>query len=470
MTATARRSGVFLLGAAMLAVAVGAGASTKPQIVFAAVIAVLGVAALAAPAGAWVICAVIAALTFKGLSALGVLPSVATFVDLPLSWGALFIALVKRRPKSRFLRRHMRWLAALALAVLLAFAFHRSQVLRPLVYLMLLGEPFAIVAALMADPPSPRVRLALERVVLGLVLVQIPIVFFELAKVGSQDHLQGTLYGAGAGAHVISAVLVVGAIYVLAGGAMRVPRVWRLLIAGVLLAIPFLADAKQVVVALPAVVLASSWRVGRAQFVLRAVLAAGSLAALLTLAPASSTAARYLRENANGHGGKQATALFLWHTMDADPSSVAFGMGPAETVSRAAFLTLPGASNSESAFNALGLTPAAIPLQAQAVATSADQGSTPNSSESGESSLLGVFGDLGVFGALTYAGLLLSLFLRLRHESSPEGVAAACGFALFIPLGLVFDWWEQPPFGVMLGVLAGLSLSALSGRASAVRA
>ena len=39
------------------------------------------------------------------------------------------------------------------------------------------------------------------------------------------------------------------------------------------------------------------------------------------------------------------------------------------------------------------------------------------------------------------------------------GVAAAAGFAMFIVLGLVFDWWEQPPFGVFLGVLAGLSLA-----------
>jgi hypothetical protein len=26
-------------------------------------------------------------------------------------------------------------------------------------------------------------------------------------------------------------------------------------------------------------------------------------------------------------------------------------------------------------------------------------------------------------------------------------------------LGLVFDWWEQPPFGILVGVLAGLALA-----------
>ena len=76
------------------------------------------------------------------------------------------------------------------------------------------------------------------------------------------------------------------------------------------------------------------------------------------------------------------------------------------------------------------------------------------------SSTLGVFGDLGIFGLSAYVGLLVSLFLGLRREVSPEGKAAAAGFALFMVLGLVFDWWEQPPFGVVLGVLAGLALTA----------
>ena len=51
----------------------------------------------------------------------------------------------------------------------------------------------------------------------------------------------------------------------------------------------------------------------------------------------------------------------------------------------------------------------------------------------------------------------------VRENGSPEGTAAAAGFAMFMMLGLVFDWWEQPPFGVFLGVLAGLALTARDG-------
>jgi hypothetical protein len=75
------------------------------------------------------------------------------------------------------------------------------------------------------------------------------------------------------------------------------------------------------------------------------------------------------------------------------------------------------------------------------------------------SSALGVFGDLGVAGLVAFVGLLSSVFLAVRTTSSPEGAAAAAGFAMFAVLGLVFDWWEQPPFSIVLGVLAGLALS-----------
>ena len=46
----------------------------------------------------------------------------------------------------------------------------------------------------------------------------------------------------------------------------------------------------------------------------------------------------------------------------------------------------------------------------------------------------------------------------------------AAGFAMFAVLGVVFDWWEQPPFSVFLAVLAGLALTEpnQSGRAGAV--
>jgi hypothetical protein len=446
------------VGAAFGSVALGFGIAMNLQVSFILVIAFVGVAALAAPAGAWVICALVAAMTFRGLVEVNALPSVATFVDLPLAWGALAVGLLKQGAKSPLFAWLMRWLGILCLAMALAWAFNPSEVLRPVLYLALLAEPFVILGALLADPPSARMRRALERTVLVLLMVQLPVVAMQLATYGPSDQIQGTLYGAGAGAHVISAVAVVGAVWMLTARVARdtLGGARFVVIAGLLL-IPFVADAKQVILAMPVMVLATSWHGNRGGFVLRGALVAAAVVALLTLVPASKTAERFIEENQQGQGGKQAAAVLLWGKVDGDPAAVVFGQGPAETVSRAAFMTTPLFLGTDSPLADLGLKPATLATEAQNTAVAVSGGGT--SFDSGTSSALGVLGDLGVFGLLAYLGLLFGLVMRLRRETSAEGIAAASGLALFIVLGLVFDWWEQPPLGVTIGVLAGLSLS-----------
>jgi len=446
-------------GAAGASIALGAGIALNLQVSFLLVIAFVGVAALAAPAGAWVLCALVAALTFRGLVELNALPSVATFIDLPLAWGALAVGLLKRQERSPLLARHLRWLAALGLAVVLAWAFHPSEVLRPVLYLALLGEPFAIVGALLADPPSPRLRRALEQTLLALLLVQIPLAALQLATLGPFDHIQGTLYGAGAGAHVISAVCVVGAIWILAGGygrealgAARLPVVCGLLV------IPFLADAKQVILAMPAVLLAWTWGSSRAMSLGRIAPVAASMVVLFSLAAPARTVERYFDQSAQGGGGKEATARFVWQGARTDPQSLAFGKGPAETVSRAAYMTTPLFGRADSPLTVLDLKPAEFAIGAESAALTASGGGT--SFNSGASSALGVLGDLGILGLLAFVGALMSLFVLVRRQTSADGVAGAAGLALFLVLGLIYDWWEQPPFGVVLGVLAGLALTA----------
>ena len=147
--------------------------------------------------------------------------------------------------------------------------------------------------------------------------------------------------------------------------------------------------------------------------------------------------------------------MFVWEKLDDEPASIAFGRGPAETVSRAAFLTTPSTGSS---LADLGLEPAPIAVEAARGARDVSGGAR-TSFDIGISSMIGVLGDLGIVGIAAYCGLLLSLMLRLRRERSPEGVAAAAGFALFLVLGVVVDWWEQPPFGVFIATLAGLALT-----------
>ena len=176
-----RYHGLPLLVSALLAVALGFGLTFNQQLSLVALVVIVGVAASAAPTSSWVAAALIAALTFRGLVELGLLPSVATLLDLPLAWGALVVAALKRRGDRGSATILLRWLAALGGAIIVAWLFHPSEVLRPLLYLALLGEPFAIVGAMCLDPPTPRARRMLERLVLALLLIQIPIAAFQFA-------------------------------------------------------------------------------------------------------------------------------------------------------------------------------------------------------------------------------------------------------------------------------------------------
>jgi hypothetical protein len=348
----------------------------------------------------------------------------------------------------------MWWIVILAAAVVVSWAFSNTELVRPVLYLALLAEPFVLIGALVLDPPSPGARKLLVGTALGLLLLQIPIAFWQAITLGLGDHVQGTLYGAGAGHHTISAVVMIGAIWI---ALMKQPRFLLRYAAVVpLAAIPFLADAKQVVLALPAVLLVGRWR-SLGDLALRIVAVAGAVTALVLLAPHGQSAVRFIDQTRSGEGGKQQAADVVWNAAKSDPATIVFGQGPAQTVSRAAFMTTDFLLRPDSPLRVFDLRPAEIALQAQAAAE--EVSGLGSSFNSGLSSALGVFGDLGVAGLIAYAGLLISVILALRRTRSPEGVAAAAGFAMFAILGVIFDWWEQPPFSVYLAVLAGLALT-----------
>ena len=102
---------------------------------------------------------------------------------------------------------------------------------------------------------------------------------------------------------------VVGAIWVL----LTLPRTLavRLAIAVPLLLIPFLADAKQVVLAAPAMVIAGNWR-GKRDVAIRVSAVAVAVVALLTVVPAGDTARKFIERSRDGQGGKEAAAATVF--------------------------------------------------------------------------------------------------------------------------------------------------------------
>ncbi len=444
--------------AAGLACVLGALISQEPQLAVLVVACVLGLSAFSAPTAAWVAVAVVSAATARGLVTVGVLPSIGTFLDMPLAWGALAVALLRQSGIGPSERRVLGLLTALGVVIAVSAAFDHSELARPVVFYALLGQPLALIAALVIDPPSPRQRHHLEMVLVGILAVQIPIAYIQFAKAGTPgDSVQGTLTGAGAGHHVMSGIVAVGAIWL----ATRRPigRYLSILLAALLIPIPFMADAKQVIFALPAILLILRWR-DLPQAVVRTAAVIGAIAALVLFFPAGRTAVGFLDSAEQDRGGKGTTFALVWNASRHDPVSVLVGQGPAETVTRSAYMTTDLLLRSGSPLRALGLAPASLAEDAWSASVSASTHSGGGTSfNTGLSSMIGVLGDIGVLGLGVYVLFWLTCVQLLLRHARPNVDAALSGIAILGVLGFVFDWWEQPPFTVFVATLVGLGLT-----------
>ncbi len=465
-----RRLPVLELAAIATAAAVGAALSVDVGVALALWIAVMGLFALTIPATYWVVTAVVSAVLLRGLITLGVLPTLMTFVDIPLAWGALIVALLSTRSVGQVARRIIIPFGSLVVAIAVSWFFHPSELLRPVLYLLLLGEPFVLVLAMVLDPPSPRAAAVTKRVLIACVAIQVPIGFLQFASFGTGggegnlDHVQGTLFGAGAGHVAMATILVIGAIWLLSD--RRIPTVFRVAFAAPLFLLVFFADAKQVLFALPATLVALRFRGHVGQAIVKLTAVATVLFVLVTIYPAGRVALSFIQGASEDRGGKLAVAEMVVSRVKEDPTTLAFGTGPATTVSRASFMTTDLFLRGDSPLRVLGLRPSEFALQANERALQTSTG--VSSFNSATSSALGVLGDIGIVGAFAYLSLLLTMIVQLRRVVSPIAAAAAAGWGLFTVLGFVFDWWEQPPLAVFLGALSGLALAAPSSERSIV--
>lgn len=438
------------------ALVMGALVARQPQLAVISLCMLLAIPAVNAPTAYWVGATLVAALTLKGVSTLGLLPSVAALIDIPLAWGSLFVALLHVRALSREQRLLVILLLSLLVITIMSSAFSGFDVIRGVLFLGLLGQPLAVATALIVDRPTPTERRVLERLLLGLLVVQIPITYLQFSLYGPSDNIKGSLWGAGAGHHVISGVIALGCVWIAV--AAPISRKVKLLLILLLAPIPFLADAKQVILALPAVLLVTRWKNIKDVFARFSIVVIAVLTLLIAF-PAGKVALNYLDDARHGRTSKQHTASFVVQKMEHNPASAVFGQGPAETVSRAAFMTTDDLLSADSPLRTLGVTPARVATEAQALGI-VRLGGEVSSFESGLSSAIGILGDIGVAGLACYLGFWFVLLSYARRAGS-QGTAAASGIALLLGLGLVFDWWEQPPFTVFVGVLVGLAASAV---------
>jgi hypothetical protein len=444
-----------------------------------AVAGLLGVIALLfVPGWVWVAAAIISALLSRTLVSFGLLPNVAQFADFGfVTAGLAAVALRRAGPWTAGSRRLAAPLAALLVVIWTSSLMHGTGHLRALVVFMLWAEPFALLLILVLEPPPERHRRTLLACFGLLVVLQVPFALWQAATKGLGDPVQGTLIGSGAGAHLMAGVTTLGALALMNWGYGRSFQwgvVATLGAVPLILLLPVLADAKQIVFALPA---AAVVLVALTRKVTRKVAISGALAAVLAYlvlqVPQGGSAVNFLDRAGSGKSGKLVGFEVALGETRKYWANWVFGLGPAQGLSRAAFLTTivgndaavttsgrvtRAAQNAKGPLQRLGLAPATVPVLAQDKARRVASGTSFNSPMS---SALGVFSDIGILGSAVLAWLLISVGAALVHAREHWlARAALAGWAVSIPLAFTFDWWEEPPFMLPLALLTGLALTA----------
>lgn len=403
--------------------------------------------ALAAPTPAWVGASILLAVGGRALVPLGI-PDALALGALPLAWVAFGLGAYRYRGNP-IADRVALGTAALIGLIGASTLINLDDPARAPLYLALLVTPFALVAALVFDPPDAVWRRRLTLLLAGLIIAQIPFALWQTYSFGISDFVQGTFINSKVGAHTTAGISLLGAIwFALQGGLTR----GRVAVIVMLLFVPLLAAANQVIFALPLALIGVAM-VSNRRLAIAASLGTGLLLALLLLPGWNSDYARSSFDRV-AFALKADSAAAVGEQLTESPGALLAGQGPATTVSHAAFLT----AEEDSFLAALGIEPAELPNSFGLRAIEASL-----SIKRPESSLLGIFGDLGLLGAIAYLALFAYVFNQCRIRPTAAAQTAAVGLAMALILGYISDWLEQPGFTMVIALLAGLALTEAAG-------
>ena len=448
-----------------LSIGLGVAIPREPQAAVAFLGVLLAVPLLLLPPVQLLMGAVFLALVGPTFVTIGVLPSIVTFFDIPLVWLAATATLLQGKPDDSR-SRMSKLLLILALLVTLSWVLNPSEILRPLLYMGLIGEPFAALYVFERAQPTDVDKRRLKWLLTALLLVQLPFGLGQIVSSGFGDPVEGTLWGAGNGTRTMAAIAAIGGFWFILRGlrADESYRIYMLLAGACLLLWPLAADVRQIIFALPFGLLAA--RSGHRQF--GSVVIAGALSAamawFLFYGPPGTLVRKYVDDARTGEGGKFASAEVVFEEGGDDNIELLFGLGPAESVSRTAFLTTPLFQEEDSPLTALGLHQSDVAVRADLAAKVDYAGSEGGSFHGGLSSFLGVFGDLGIAGLAVYLWMIGTTVFRLRKLRSPAGAAATAGWVIATLYAVTFDGWEQPPLMLFIAILSALAFSEAQGK------
>lgn len=473
-----RRRPLYVLCTALGAVAViglGAATSTNRVTVFAVALCIVALPLLQTRPVVWIAMALTITWTSRLFTTTGLGPRFLDFLDFPLTVVALLAALATRLGKRRDplppdQAAIAGWVIVVAAVMTVSWAFRdTAEPQRLLAALVLALEPFLLLLAILLAQLSAGDRKVLLRLVMGLLALQLPFSLAYIAAGHRVDSVKGTLLLTGAGHHVSAGGTSIG-FFLLVG--LRAPKPVLIVYGVATLFVAVIADAKQVLFVLPIALLILGFAQRKQKSTSSALggviagvaMAAGAAIAILTY-QASQIAFDFIDRSVTNDTGKIAVAEAIWNDIWQSPQTLSFGLGPGESVSRFSFLTTPELLKAGSPVEVLNLH--VSKGAAHYLEVSQDGPYTGVSSfTSPQSSALGVLGDYGLAGVVAFGGLILSVIRAIRRTRC-RGLRAAAlsGWAMLLPLAVVFDWLEQPPFTLALAVVTGLTL--LESKASA---
>jgi hypothetical protein len=410
----------------------------------------------------WLALALCSATLCRAVAGLGLAPAEINFLHFPLVLAAAAMAALFGDSDSRSSRALGAAVVLLLFVSILSWILNTGEPMRPLFNWLVYAEPLLAAYVLLKAPPTSGSRVLLWVLVSAVIFVQVPAAILQFQSGGRADEIQGTFIGQGAGAHLAGALALLGVIMCAARAvtATAIVRAGWLLAACALFSVPIMADANQAVVSaapgLLIVLLAAGNR--RLSTVLLPGLAVACIlyGAFLIYPPLQRIANSRIIEQ--GIAGKWAGTKIILDEMALSPATMLFGLGPGNSVSRVALMSVDGHASKNSPVARLGLQPSPITLRVLSK-TQANYFWSSSSAWSAISSWLGLLGDLGLLGSALYLWAALQIWRVTAQVNTWHAQVARGGMIMAAILGSVYSWLEEPGFSLMIAIIAALSAS-----------
>ncbi len=422
----------------------------------------MGLMMFQVPSYVWVCICVLSVIFSRLFTGLFYMSSILDFSHFPLVLGAVFIAINTRNvSQPRIISYISRGIIALLFLSIISWAINGGEFLRPVLNWLVFCEPFLLIYALLRNPPDSRMTSVIWRVILIMAFIQIPIGLWQGFTLGWGDPMQGTFVNLGAGAHVIGIVALIGVIICIARGITEIVNDRKFLWfigAFILFLVPIFSDAKQAIVAfIPALflVIFTTSHIRMTNWLPLCIISIIILGItfycyqpLLWITNLNLMYAGLLLkwDGISIVSSKMSTTAGAW----------IWGLGPGNTVSRVALLSIGGLVKSDSPVSLLGLQ--LSPITAEVLRLSTTGVGEYSSIWSGVSSWLALLGDIGLIGLGLYVWIAWKLWHAFGYVRSWE-TAVAKGVLLMIGLlGIIWAWLEEPSVTLTAALVIGLAL------------